>query len=274
MRRDFEFRMADMENALYEMERRGQDFFDETFRLARIFDLLSKDRIQREFEQQVVGDIPQQIERKVDELIDWLVDSDLRQWQAVTEYLAERRRQYKSRIVGDASPGSFHYDRERLMEIVGREARQVIDTYDKTREAQTIAQGAQAAVAASAALEVGAIGLGAIVTILATTLAVDVTGVVVAGLVAALGFFVIPARRRQAKAQMRAKVAEVGDQLVRSLRTHFDREVERSLQHINETIAPYTRFVRAEGEKMRQMRDTLEDIKRRADGLRARIEEL
>jgi small GTP-binding protein len=274
MQRDFEFRMADIENTLYEMERRGQDFFDETFRLARIFDLLSKDRIQREFEQQVVGDIPQHIERKVDELVDWLVDSDLRQWQAVTEYLAERRRQYKSRIVGDASPGSFHYDRERLMDVVGREARQVIDTYDKTREAQAIAQGAQAAVAASAALEVGAIGLGAIVTILASTLALDVTGIVLAGAVAALGFFIIPARRRQAKAQMRAKVAEVSGQLVGSLRTHFEREIERSLQHINETIAPYTRFVRAEGEKMRQMLATLEDIKRRADRLRARIEEL
>ena len=48
------------------------------------------------------------------------------------------------------------------VEIIGREARRVIDTYDKTYEAQTIAQGAQAAVAASAALEVGAVGLGTI----------------------------------------------------------------------------------------------------------------
>jgi hypothetical protein len=256
------------------MERRGQDFFDETFRLARIFDLLSKDRIQREFEQQVVADIPQHIEHKVDELIDWLVDSDLRQWQAVTEYLAERRRQYQSRIVGDTGMGSFHYDRERLIEVVGREARQVIDTYDKTREAQAIAQGAQAAVAASAALEVGAIGLGAIMTILASTLALDITGIVLASAVAALGLFVIPARRRKAKTEMRAKVAEVSDQLVSSLRTHFEREIERSMQHINETIAPYTRFVRAEGEKMRQMQASLEDIKRESDRLRARIEEL
>jgi ubiquinone biosynthesis protein UbiJ len=73
---------------------------------------------------------------------------------------------------------------------------------------------------------------------------------------------------------MRAKVGEVSGQLVCSLRTHFEREIERSLQHINETIAPYTRFVRAEGEKMRQMQATLEDIRRESDRLRARIEEL
>jgi hypothetical protein len=274
MNRDFEYRMADVENTLFEMERRGQDFFDETFRLARVFDLLAKDRIQREFEHQVVSNVPQQIERKVDELIDWLVDSDLRQWQAVTEYLAERRREHQSRIVGDKSMGSFHYDRERLMEVVGREARRVIDTYDKAHEARTIAQGAQAAVAASAALQVGAVGLGAIVTILGASMAVDVTGIVMAGAVAALGLFIIPARRRRAKAEMRTKAAAVGAQLVRSLRTHFEREIERSMRHINDTIAPYTRFVRAEGEKMRQMQETLDVIKRSADRLRTQITDI
>ena len=49
----------------------------------------------------MVADAPQQIERKVGELVDWLVAADLRQWQAVTTHLAERRRQYRDRIVGD-----------------------------------------------------------------------------------------------------------------------------------------------------------------------------
>ena len=73
MQRDFNFRMADIENILYEMEVRGEDFFDDTFRLGRVFDLLSKDRIRAEFEQKVVADAPQRIEIKVNDLIDWLV---------------------------------------------------------------------------------------------------------------------------------------------------------------------------------------------------------
>ncbi|MRR31227.1 GTP-binding protein, partial [bacterium] len=40
MQRDFQFRMADIENVLLEMEKRGDHFFDETFRLARVMDLL------------------------------------------------------------------------------------------------------------------------------------------------------------------------------------------------------------------------------------------
>ena len=99
--RDLEFRMADIDRILLEMERRGHDYFDDTMRIGRVLDLLNRSRVQQGFEQQVVADAPQQIERKVGELVDWLVDADLRQWQGVTAHLAERRRQYRDRIVGD-----------------------------------------------------------------------------------------------------------------------------------------------------------------------------
>lgn len=274
MQRDFEFRMADIENILFEMEGRGHEYFDETFRLARVFDLLSKDRIRREFEHRVIADAPQRIEAKVNELIDWLVDSDLRQWQAVTEHLAERRRKHQQRIVGDAGPGRFHFDRERLIEGVGREALRVVETYDKSREAEKIAEGAQTAVAASAALEVGAVGLGTLVTLLATTVAADVTGILMASLIAALGFFIIPARRRQAKAEMKTKVAELRSQLVGSLRKHFEREIERSVQNIRTAIAPYTRFVRSERDNLVATQDELEGIKGELSQLRIKVEEI
>ncbi len=274
MLRDFNYRMSDIENILFEMEQRGDEFFEDTFRIARVFDLLNKSRVQEEFERDVVGDLPVQIERKVSELIDWLVQANLRQWQAVHEHLAERRREHAERIVGDASIGTFHYDRERLMDAVGNEARRAVESYDQQREAEEIALGAQEAVAASAALEIGAVGLGAIVTALASTVAVDVTGIVLASLVAALGLFVIPARRRQAKKEMGEKVADMREKLTSSLKTQFGREIERSLQEINEAIGPYTRFIRAERGKLEETQGKLETIKDEIDRLQARIEAL
>lgn len=273
MLRDFNFRMADIENILFEMERRGDQFFEDTFRLARVIDLLNKSRIQQEFEQVVIADVPQQIERKVNELIDWLVEANLRQWQAVNEHLAERRREHQSRIVGD-TVGTFQYDRDRLMDAVGQEARHVVDSYDKVYEATQIADGAQEAVAASAAIEVGAIGLGALVTALATTVAADVTGVLLASVIAALGLFIIPARRRQAKSEMNAKVTELRDNLARSLRAQFQREIDRSLHGINEAIAPYTRFVRAERAKLQETQGTLEKLRTEMEQLKTRIDSL
>jgi small GTP-binding protein len=273
MLRDFQFRMADIENILFEMEQRGDVFFEETFRIARVLDLLNKSRIQQDFERTVIADVPQAIERKVNELIDWLVESNLRQWQAVNEHLAERRREHQARIVGD-NIGSFTYDRERLMDSVVQEARHVVESYDKTREAEDIANGAQEAVAASAAIEVGAIGLGAVVTALATTAAADVTGILVASLIAALGLFIIPARRRQAKNEMNQKIAELRENLSRSLKVQFEREIGRSLDGIQDAIAPYTRFVRAERSKLEETRDTLTNLRTEMERIKNRIEAL
>jgi small GTP-binding protein len=274
MERDFRFRMSDIENILLEMEQRGHDYFDQTMRLIRVFDLLKKDRIQREFEIQVVADAPQQIERKVNELIDWLVDSDLRQWQAVTDHIADRRRKYKERIIGNFGIGSFHYDRERLIDGIGSEAKKVVESYDKSYEASQIAQGAQNAVAAAAALEISAVGLGAVIATIATTVAADVTGILLASLVAALGLFIIPARKRQAKKETRQKITEMREQLVTALDGHFQVEMKRSIQHIEETISPYTRFVRAEQNKNQEAQTTLEEIHQGLVQLQGKVDAL
>jgi small GTP-binding protein len=274
MQRDFTYRMSDIENILYGIESRGQDFFDQTFRLVRIPDLLSKDRIRTQFEQQVIGDTPQQIEQKVNELIDWLVDSDLRQWQAVNDHLADRRRTHQERIIGDLGPGSFTYDRERLMTAVGREAQRVVESYDKSTEAQAIAQGAQEAVAASAVLEIGAVGLGALVAAIASTVAADITGILLATFIAAMGLIIIPARRRAAKKELREKIAALRQQLITALSTQFEKEIERSLHNIDSAIAPYTRFVRAEQSKLMETQVALEKIKNELNRLKVSIEEI
>ena len=269
--RDFEFRMADIDKILLEMERRGQDFFDETIRIGRVMDLLNRSRVQQGFEQQVVADTPQQIERKVGELVDWLVAADLRQWQGVTSHLAERRRQYRDRIVGEDS-GQFHYDRTRMIDSVSRETQRVVDSYDRKREAQQLADNARNAVAAAAAAGATALGLGTIITVAATTAAADVTGIILASVVAAIGFFILPAKRQKAKSEMREKIADVRKRLSDALRTQFSTEIQRSGDRIREGIAPYSRFVRAEGDKLRAVDEELREISAAIASLRARIE--
>lgn len=269
--RDFEFRMADIDKILLEMERRGQDFFDETIRIGRVMDLLNRSRIQQGFEQQVVGDTPQQIERKVGELVDWLVAADLRQWQGVTAHLAERRRQYRDKIVGEDS-GQFHYDRTRMIDSVSRETQRVVDSYDRKREAQQLADNARNAVAAAAAAGATALGLGTMITIAATTAAADVTGIILASVVAAIGFFILPAKRQKAKNEMRTKIADVRQRLSEALRKQFSAEIQGSGDRIREGIAPYSRFVRAEGDKLKAIDEELREISVSLANLRARIE--
>jgi small GTP-binding protein len=274
MTRDFSVRMGDIEKTVIEMERRGHEFFDEILRLGRVFDLLGKNRVQQQFERDVIAGAPAEIERKVADLIDWLVAADLRQWQAVTSHLAERRRQYKERMVGEDAAAGFEYDRARLFDAVSREAQQAVDGYDRQREAQALADGARNAVAATAAVGAGAVGLGAAVAAMATTAAGDVTGLAMAGVMAVVGLFIIPAKRRSAKADLRRKVTEMRENLAGALRGQFEREVQRSLTRTGDAIAPYSRFVRAEQQKLGQSRDDLNAAAADLDRLQAQVRQL
>ncbi len=273
MTRDFRYRLADVENVLHEFESRGIEFFDETMRLARILDLINKSKLKVDFERKVVSDAPKIIEQRVTQVIDWMVSSDLRQWQAAMDHLSRRRAKHAGRIVGQVG-GSFDYDRARLLDTVGRAAQRTLESYDKEAEAAQLAESVQRAVAGTALVEIGAIGLGTIVTIVATSTLADVTGILAASTVAVLGLFVIPARRREAKKELREKIGTMRQRLMNALTGQFERELERSLQRINEAIAPYTRFIRAERDRLAETRSELNRIQEGLARLKAEIEAL
>ena len=272
MDRQFELRMGEIENLLLQMEQRGHVYFDDMLRLGRVMDLLNKARVQEGFVRDVVADAPVQIERKVSELIDWMVGADLRQWQQVHGHLADRRRQYRDRIVGDPEVAAFHVERGRLLDSVGREAQRVVESFDRQREAATLAEGARNAVAASAAVGAGAVGLGTLVTIAASTAAADVTGILLAGVLATVGLFIVPARRRKAKEDLRQKVADLRETLSSALRMQFQQEARRSTERLNEGVAPYSRFVRAEQQSLASVSEALGDVQARFASLKARID--
>ncbi len=265
--RGFELRMTAVEKVLVDMEARGHAYFEDTLRIGRVMDLLNRARIQKEFEDRVVADAPRQIERRVTELIDWLIDQDFRQWQSITARLADRARA-SDRAMGAPDVGSFHADRTRLIDSVGREAQRVVDTYDKQSEAAAIADQARGAVTAAAAAGTAALGLGTIVTLAASTAAADVTGILMAGVIATIGFLVIPARRRKAKDEMQRKVSDLRGRLAGALRTEFERAQEQSRDRIARAVEPYSRFVRAEQTRWRSARDTLGALRDRAAAFR------
>ena len=266
----FELRMTAVEKVLLDMETRGHAYFEDTLRIGRVIDLFNRARVQKEFEDRVVADAPRQIERRVTELIDWLTDEDFRQWQATSAALAERARSH-TRALGGPDIGTFHSDRARLIAAVGGEAQRVVDTYDKQREAAAIADQARAAVTTAAAAGGAAVGLGTLVTLAASTAAADVTGILMAGVVAALGFLVIPARRRKAKAEMQRKVSELRARLADALRTEFEHAQEQSQSRLRQAIDPYSRFVRAEQSRWTDARVTLSALRDSAAAFRDRL---
>jgi len=267
MRRDFQYHLSHVENVLRAMAERGDRFFDEAIHIGRIFDLVNGEKVRAEFEREVVADTSREVERQVSDLIDWMVDRDYRQWRDIMEYLNRRSAQHAEQIVGQVG-SEFEFNRQNLIASVGHEARRIVDAYDPATESLKLVQRVQNVLVQTATVEVGAIGLGAIlVTVLNTTL-LDVTGLLSAGALAALGLYVLPYRKNRLRQQLHTGISVLREQLSEALTRQFERELGRSIQHMREAVAPYTRFVRIEREKLERVSGEMDVIRSELTALR------
>ncbi len=242
-------RLAEVENVLQRFETRGQDFFDNTLRLTNIANLTKSEKIKAKFEQEVMADVPQEIDEKVRAMIDWLVDKDLNVWYQVMGAL--ERRQAAARANLDGSHLSAQAERRKdLMESVGHTIRGIVNSYNRKKEAEDLSAFVEGAVAQTALFEVGAVGLGALVATALFSSAMDVTGIVAAGTLAILGLFVIPYKRKQVKQNFKVKMEELRTNLMSTLSSTFTRESGLAIRRLNDKISPYTAEVRADQEKI------------------------
>ncbi|HEU0163502.1 MAG TPA: hypothetical protein VFQ54_00585, partial [Thermomicrobiales bacterium] len=271
MRRQFAYHLTRIENIIHHMNNRGDEFFDETIRIGRIFDLLNPDKIRVLFERSVVGDTEQAIDTSIDELIDWMVEQDLRVWEAVNEYIDRRRlNKYADELIGEVG-GQFRYDRRSMLESVAKRAQEEVDRYDMDTHARDLSLSVRNAVATVAVAEAGAVGLGALIVAAASTAVVDVTGILAAGVVAGLGLVILPARRRRAKQELHKRSAELEKRLTTVMGEQFEHELNRSVTRIVDAIAPYTRFVRSSQEKLLGIEGDLSAIQTELRSLRREI---
>jgi small GTP-binding protein len=264
-------RLAQVENIMHRLQARGLDFFDSTIRLTRILDLARGDKVRAEFEREVLADVPRQIEERVHDVIDWLVDKDLHQWQQIMSYLQRRQARYSEHMVG-ATAAPLDSRRRALIDSVGKSAQVIVDTYDRDAESSALAAHVEAAVAQVALLEAGAVGLGALVTFAIASSTADITGLLAAGTLAIVGLFVIPYKRKQAKARFTEKMDDLRTRLLGALRTQFTGEAENATVRMKDTVAPYTRFVRAERQRIQQAQDSLDALRKQVAALKARVD--
>jgi hypothetical protein len=272
MRSQFGHRLSEIENIIYELRERGIAFLDETVRLTRITDLFNADRVRAKFEHEVVADSAARIDTAVNGLIDWMVDHDLRLWQSVQEYMDRREstRGREDRMLGRVGR-QFEYNRAELLQSVGQQARRVVESYDRERESFELAEDIRSAVTQTAGAA-GVAAVGAIVALATQVAWIDATGITAAVVLGGLAVFLLPLKQRQAKAQFNEKIANLRDQLSKAMAGQFEVELAHSLERVHEAIAPYTRFVQAEQDKVRQADTELTRLDDAFAGLRRRLE--
>ncbi|WP_322820355.1 dynamin family protein [Chloroflexus sp.] len=259
LKQDAEYHLNEIDQVLTTLQARGEQFCDETIRLSRIRELIDSNRLRAAFEQEVIGDTYQQLDQRIQKLIDWLVEKNLRLQQSVDEFIQRRALAHRDHMLGEVG-GSFAYNRQALLESIGQAAQNAIASYNRQTEAQQLAGEVQSSVAATAITGLSAVGLGATLVAVFHTVLLDVTGILAALTVAGLGLAILPAKRRQAKESLRKKIDEVRAQLRTELRQQIERESEHTLRQIRERNAPFVRFVRAQQEHLVGLQRTFSDL--------------
>jgi predicted GTPase len=265
-------RLAEVENVLQRFELRGQEFFDNTFRIANIRTLANSEKVKAKFEHEVVADVPQEIDEKVHTLIDWLVDKDLHTWYQVAGALERRQVASQREMPTGVNPQSSK--RAELIASVGQTMKAIVAGYDRQKEAEEVGVIVTDAVSQTALFEVGALGIGALVATIITTRALDVTGIVAAGALAVLGFFVIPYKKSRAKENFKKKMEELRQSLMQSLRSAFNKEFELAVLRLRDNISPYTQYVHAEQQRLTASEVSLSSMGERIQNLKQEMPEV
>ncbi|HEY3081265.1 MAG TPA: dynamin family protein [Chloroflexota bacterium] len=267
LRRSFGHRLVEIENVVHELNDRGEQFFEDTVRLGRVFDLLNPERTRGAFERAVVGDAAARIDRLTGDVVDWFVEAEQRLWRQLSAMVRQRQQS----AVGSGEDPDFVASRRDVLRTVSERTGAALVGFDREREARAIGQDMRDAVAQTALAEIGAVSLGAAIALLFGTVAADVTGLLAATLAAGLGLYILPARKRKALRQFRAKTEELRQRLVEAMQSALERELGQSTERVREAIAPYTRYVRAEGARLAERQAALDELRGRIGRLRARL---
>ena len=272
MLRDFEPRLSRLEQLLSEMEQRGGRFFEETIRIGRIRSLMDSEAVKRAFEQEVIGQTPRQVEEEVGRVIDWIVERNLRTWQDISGYIDRRQvSRHHEGMIGEVGT-SFSYNRQALLDSIGRVAQDVVASYDREAESRAIANEIQGTFATTALAQAGALGLGTLVVTVLTGAAADVTGILLATALALGGFYIIPRKRRQAQRELQERIQQLRGRLRDVLTRQVHLELAQSTDRINQAIAPYRRFVQSQQQQLTEARGELVATEDALLRLRAEIE--
>ncbi|HYJ81191.1 MAG TPA: dynamin family protein, partial [Longimicrobiaceae bacterium] len=179
MLRDFGPRLGKLDALLAEMELRGSRFFDETIRMGNLRGLMRADQVRKDFERDVVGDTPRFIDEEVGRVIDWIVERNLKLWQDLSGYIERRQiARHREGMIGEVGAG-FSYNRQALLDSIGRTSREVVSTYNREAESRKLADEVREASGATLAAGAG-VGLGVLLTALVSGSLADVTGILLA----------------------------------------------------------------------------------------------
>lgn len=268
MLKEIDRSMKEIHAIFSEIKIRGHQYFEDLFVVKNIPNILKKDKNRIMFQENVLQNMPTEVERKTTELVESLSSQQQRMVQLVRQQIENR----KSQFPAAGLPKEVMDQRSELMKRMQNSIDSILEKIESDIALDIGMKHAQSAVTAGLAIEVSAIGIGAALTTIATTVAADLLGIVAAFWVGVAGFLVLPYYKKKAQREFDEKIGGIEEKLITSLQNEFTQEVEDQISQINTAVRPFERFVKASIESGQNQLDELDEIRDKMDSLREGLE--
>jgi ribosome biogenesis GTPase A len=256
--------ILEIDNVLYEMERRGRNWIDDTVKITNIGVLRSNERFRGRFKEEVVKDYEIKIDEVLNKAVDWFMKKYLKVWQDTTEYFADQaaKRPHEG-MVGKVA-GKFEYNRERIYDMVRANAKDQVKNFDYDQQVRSFM--GRAALGINSAFAGTFLGVGGAALVIALTTAagftvVDVTGIL-GGLTLLTGsLFVLPMQRRRIRSDFSDKVLELKSGLTKVLQEQIQKEAREAIEKIRESFGPFFDYVKRTSGAVEESRTKVKTIR-------------
>ena len=234
--------------------------------------LLSNQAFQVELSKHVDSDLATPINAIVAEMANVVSERMAHQAKAVVQYLGSRPQRYEGVIVGHVPKEQFLQVRNDLLAAVKKDMEAVLLSPGASclgaqgaKELSAAAKSSMQAAAGAGVLSVGTLGG------LLFTQALTGTGIVAASGLAVAGLAVVPWRRKAAREDMANRFDVLKTSIDAAVQGQVDSQVHTAGVSIMDGIAPYSRFVRIEQQRLADMREELGRVREDIFALQAKI---
>ncbi len=268
MKKEISRSMKEIDAIFLEIKNRGNDYFEKLFQVRNLPNILKKEKNQLEFEDQVLQNLPTEVERKTTEMVETIY---LRQ-QQITQSVMKQIETRKSEFPQAGIPQHEKMERASLLQKMQSAIDEMVKKMEQDIAGNIGMKHVQSALTTALAIEVSAIGIGAGLTLIATTVATDILGIVAAFWIGIAGFLVLPYYRKKSQREFEAQMEAVRVKLVDSLRREFTEEVNAQVANIEGAIQPFSRFIETTIQKVEQHSDQISAINERTQEIKAKLQ--
>lgn len=259
-RRDFGGQVALALQAIDEVRARGERWLDEKVRFSRFLELMQSSKLKQSFIDDVVRGANQEIEHRVLEAMNWLAKRDRELLEDALSLLREAPSLRQTEKVGPEE------------RTIAGNLEEALRSFDVEAEASQLRDFIQESLRGTALAEVGVMGLGLTILLVAQKIAFDILGIFATLFGAILATSILPRRKELAKTRLRERLAELRSTLEGALSETLETELRRTHERFNSLYrTPCTRLENTRKATLANLQ-MLADLKQEALELRGRLD--